>query len=274
MFWKGSLKSIHSEYESLKPAEDTEQGRMEQVTDDRTLVTVAVSSEITENSEAVPPTSTKPETVNSAGYIPDFTQIDSSHVLKYQIYATKEQEQAMLATDTHTVSSPYLDEQSLLANQENNNTHALSTQENNDQVSSDSTFVEFHDASSLASVVASFSPDTTEQQSSNSTPPGYVNPDYNPQPLNYQTQITGEPHSISFDIELEEDTHLECTEGLVYNVTNSTVDESVAGEIKTHDTLGMHVTSIHMTNKMSFHSSPIYSGYIDYSEPVLIPNAD
>ena len=260
MFWKGSLKSIHSEYESLKPAEDTEQGRMEQVTDDRALVTVAVSSEITENSEAVPPTSTKPETVNSAGYIPDFTQIDSSHVLKYQIDATKEQEQAMLATDTHAVSSPYLDEQSLLANQENN-----------DQVSNDSTFGEFHDASSLASVVASFSPDTTEQQSSNSTPPGYVNPDYNPQPLNYQTQITGEPHSISFDIELEEDTHLECTEGLVYNVTNSGIDESVAGEIKTHDTLGMHVTSIHMTNKMSFHNSP---DYIVYSEPVLIPNAD
>ena len=238
---------------------------MEQVTDDRPLVTVAVSSEITENSVAVPPTSTKPKAVNSAGYIPDFTQIDSSHVLKNQVDATKEQEQAMLTTDTQTnaVGSPYLDEQSLLANQENN-----------DQGSNDSIFGKFHNASSLASVVASFLPDIVEQQSSNSTPPGYVNPDYNPEAPNLKTQITGEPHSISFDIELEEDTHLECTEGLVYNVTNSAVDESVAGEIKTHDTLGMHVTSIRMTNKMSFHSSPVYSGYIDYSEPVLIPNAD
>ena len=238
---------------------------------------------------------------------PDPTQTDSSHVLKNQVNATKDQEQTMLTTETHAVCSSYLDEQLLLASQENNDTHAVSTQENNDthavstqenndmhavstqenndthavstqenndDVSNDSTSGEFHDASSLASVIASFLPDTAEQQSSNSTPPGYVELDYSSQAPNHQAQITGEPHSISFAIELEEDTHLECTEGLVYNVTNSAIDESVAGEFKTHDTLGISVTSIHMINKMSFHSSPVHSGYIDYSKPVFTPNTD
>ena len=79
MFWKGSLRSIHSEYESLKPAEDTKQGYMEQVAEDGAIMTVAVGSEITENSVTVPPKSPKPEAVNSAGYIPDSTQTDSSH---------------------------------------------------------------------------------------------------------------------------------------------------------------------------------------------------
>ena len=243
VFWKGSLKSIHSEYESLKPAEDTEQGHMEQVADDGPLVTVVVSSEITENSVAVPPTSTKPKAVNSAGYIPDFTQIDSSHVLKNQVDATKEQEQAMLANDTQTnaISSPYLDEQSLLANQENNDIHALSTQKNNDQVSNDSTSGEFHNASSLPTVVASFSPDTAEQQSSTSTPPGYIKLDYDPQALNYQTQITWEPQSVHFDQEVEDECHFQNM--LAYGITDSIVDQSVAGQIDPHDTPGMHATT-------------------------------
>ena len=100
-------------------------------------------------------------------------------VLKNQVNATKKQEQAMLTGDTQT--------------------NAVSTEENNDLVSNNSTAGEFHDASSLASVIASFSPDTAEQQSSNSTPPGYIELDYSPQAPNHQTQITWEPHSICSD---------------------------------------------------------------------------
>ena len=153
---------------------------MEQVAEDGAFVTVAVSSEITENSVAVPPTSPTPKTVNSAGvHSRLYSDRQYSHVLKNQVNATKEQEQVMLTSDTQT--------------------NAVSTEENNDLVSIDSTPGELHDASSLASVVASFSPDIAEQQSYNSTLPGYIELDYSPQAPNHQTQITWEPHSVRSD---------------------------------------------------------------------------